>query len=322
MRHPSDSNYHHHHRQNATRDWADACAEIHELLPAYSIGATDPAETALVEFMLPYCGDAAETLATYGAVAEGILNLVPDAGPPPPADQILQAVFDADEQMPAASAVHMVPATNFEVAEPLPFPGEPSNDQEDTNTPRIIYREPPVTSNRWLFPAAAAAMLAIVLLGIISLYLTVRFDDVQRSQAALLAALSEREADTVIVQAPPAATAVAVRSGDLHHRELNSVQTQSVGSMATILWDDGSNVGSLIVYDLPPLPEGQAYQLWLVNEDREVSLGQFHVDESGVGSMLFQSPEPIINFDVIGVSAEDIGGSTAPTSPHVITGDI
>jgi len=44
------------------------CDEIRELLAAYSMGATDPEETALVERHLPDCPEAVAELAEYLAL--------------------------------------------------------------------------------------------------------------------------------------------------------------------------------------------------------------------------------------------------------------
>ena len=73
---------------------------------------------------------------------------------------------------------------------------------------------------------------------------------------------------------------------------------------------------------LEQLAPDMAYQLWVVRDDETLSLGQFHVDDTGTGFMIFQSPEPIVNFDAMGISPEPATGSAAPTHDHVVVGRI
>jgi hypothetical protein len=48
----------------------------------------------------------------------------------------------------------------------------------------------------------------------------------------------------------------------------------------------------------------------------------FQVDAEGSGFLVFQSPEPLTAFDVIGISVEPSDGSVKPTTPHLVTGQI
>ena len=58
------------------------CSEIHELIPAYCLGATDPGETRRVEAHLAQCREAAADAADYQALSETLLFSAPAVGPP------------------------------------------------------------------------------------------------------------------------------------------------------------------------------------------------------------------------------------------------
>lgn len=61
----------------------DECETLRDLLPAYSMGITDPEETALVDRLLPDCPDLREELASYEAMAGAMHAAVPQITPPP-----------------------------------------------------------------------------------------------------------------------------------------------------------------------------------------------------------------------------------------------
>src|SRR5258705_8525299 len=58
------------------------CESLQALLPAYSIGATDEAETRLVESLLPLCPDIAAELPEYLALSGAILETITPVMPP------------------------------------------------------------------------------------------------------------------------------------------------------------------------------------------------------------------------------------------------
>jgi anti-sigma-K factor RskA len=78
----------------------------------------------------------------------------------------------------------------------------------------------------------------------------------------------------------------------------------------------------LLVENLPPLPEGRAYQLWLIEGDRRASGGVFRVDESGRGYLLVRAAAPLAAYDAVGVTDEPAGGSPGPTGSRVLAGSL
>ncbi len=77
------------------------CDDVIALIPSYSLGTTDPAETRFVETMLEHCPEAAVELAEYMALTESMLYLVPDARAPRPKTG---AVMPPTARKPGATA--------------------------------------------------------------------------------------------------------------------------------------------------------------------------------------------------------------------------
>lgn len=72
---------------------------------------------------------------------------------------------------------------------------------------------------------------------------------------------------------------------------------------------------------LAPLPEGRGYQVWLFTENGEqVSAGFLPIDEEGNGRAMVTAPEPFETFWAVGLSAEPLSGSPAPTAPLALGG--
>ena len=79
----------------------------------------------------------------------------------------------------------------------------------------------------------------------------------------------------------------------------------------------------LITADMPPLPAGMVYQLWLVTADgQRDNGGVFSVDAAGHGVLIVDAPHDLAAYARVGVTREPAGGSPAPTNPATINGPI
>ena len=87
----------------------------------------------------------------------------------------------------------------------------------------------------------------------------------------------------------------------------------------TLVYDPDGQVAVLNVWGLDDLPQGQAYQVWLIEPDEtRISGGVFQSsDEVGYISFVIESPASIDSFTGIGVTIEPEGGSPGPTGPRV-----
>ena len=91
------------------------------------------------------------------------------------------------------------------------------------------------------------------------------------------------------------------------------------------LYMDPTDVNALLVtYQLPVLPEGKSYQLWLVNptDNQRISGGVFEVDPEGYGWLRIASPQALSTFQRVGITVEPKKGSPGPTGARVLGGDL
>jgi hypothetical protein len=89
-----------------------------------------------------------------------------------------------------------------------------------------------------------------------------------------------------------------------------------------MFWDPGKRSAILQVSNLPPVPEGKDYQLWLVRGGRELSAGVFAVT-SGSSNMFRVDSLPVIlprGISTIAVTLERKGGAVRPAGEVYLTG--
>jgi hypothetical protein len=82
-----------------------------------------------------------------------------------------------------------------------------------------------------------------------------------------------------------------------------------------LVWHEQAG-GQLFVSDLPPAPEGKAYELWTITGGRPSPAGVFQVDASGQG--IHRVPPTRGAVDVFAVTLEPAAGVPAPTGPIVL----
>jgi anti-sigma-K factor RskA len=75
--------------------------------------------------------------------------------------------------------------------------------------------------------------------------------------------------------------------------------------------------------NLPALPSGRTYQLWLVpTQGSPISAGVFHVDSLGNGEVLLPKLPRNITAKAFAVTLEPAGGVPQPTGPKVLIGAV
>ena len=76
----------------------------------------------------------------------------------------------------------------------------------------------------------------------------------------------------------------------------------------------------LFIYDLPPIPPGKSYQLWVIAEGKPVSAGVFDIDADGRTRFDTVSQPPLDGSVTIAVTIEPEGGLPQPSGPIVLVG--
>lgn len=114
-----------------------------------------------------------------------------------------------------------------------------------------------------------------------------------------------------------------IGQGQMEQYDLSGT-TAAPRALGMIYVAAGSGRGWLLANDLPALPAGRTYQVWLLKGSgpnlSRVSGGLFTTDPEGRGYLLIQAPSPLSHYDGMGITVEPRGGSAWPTGPPVLRG--
>lgn len=246
--------------------------QLKELCALYVLDALEAEETSAFEAHLTDgCPECETELAELRRVSTGLAISVPQVEPDP--------------------AVKARLMERVEMARPLRRP---------------VYRS--VAS--WFPVAAAAAILAILLLGWQTLGLRRQLADQQAQIADLTAQLeSEREISRLLASA---ASRIFELAGTEARPDAN----------ARVLWDTGDGVWYLYVNNLPPLAEDQTYQLWFLVDGAPRSAGILRTDEVGSAFLRVRVPSDVGAVGAAAISLEPAGGVPQPTGPILLLGNV
>jgi len=259
----------------------DAHDALADLAAPYVLGVLTGAEREAFVAHLQTCALCRQEVASLAPVVEGLPQTL-DQAPLPP----------------ALRARVLAAATGNEIAFRQPARSRPSY---------------------WTGWLAAAATLAAIALGAVAWN--------SRTDAARLrgelATAREREAaldrQIVALQASAAyaqQTAAVLRAADLGRVELAG-QTGARDATGRILWSASQGV-VFVATNLPPLPPGRVYQLWVVIADKPRSAGVVVPDAAGHLTVI--NTEPVAAHPTFALTVEPEGGRPAPTGPMLLVG--
>jgi hypothetical protein len=176
---------------------------------------------------------------------------------------------------------------------------------------------------RLAYPLAlAASLLAAVGLGLEVGALRRALDGARTSLASLETRLADaaRERDRLAGELAAREATLA----DLTGRATRTVALAGTGpapqASARAWLDPESRRLVLVVYDLPPPPRGQSYQLWVIAGGEPVSAGVFEIDRAGRTRYETTSQPPLAGPVTIAVTLEPAGGVPKPSGPMVLAG--
>jgi hypothetical protein len=87
--------------------------------------------------------------------------------------------------------------------------------------------------------------------------------------------------------------------------------------VACLVRSDGAEQLVVYVFGSPQTHDGEAYQVWLLNNGDRTSAGTFTVGSSGIGIMTLPLKEGIPTIDSVGVTLEPDSYSSAPRGPKM-----
>jgi anti-sigma-K factor RskA len=261
------------------------CESIQALIPEYALGALPPDEADSVRSHAQSCLHCGRELVAYEHVVDGLLESPAPAAPSP----MLKA------RVMRAARVEGAPRRS--VGRRL------SEWLRSTLSP---------TSGALRLSPAIAALALLVAVG--AAYQTSQLQSHVSSLSAENQSLRSELASSqsVVVEALRPGTTVLQLSG-----------TESApNARASLYCSADSRTGLLAATNLPPLPAGQAYQLWLIRDGKRTSGGMLTVDTSGRGVLAVQAPEPMGVYQSVGMTVEPATGSAGPTGQRVLSGQV
>jgi anti-sigma-K factor RskA len=89
-----------------------------------------------------------------------------------------------------------------------------------------------------------------------------------------------------------------------------------------MFWNPSANRVVLHASNLPPAPEGGAYQLWFVGSGAPIPGGTFDTEADGSAVVTLAGPAAGEAFEGAAVTLEPEGGSATPTPPIIMSGEL
>lgn len=260
-----------------------------EALATYLIGALDDEERAAIEAHLSGCSSCQGEARELQRVVMALARAVPQHTPPKELRaRVLRGVGVAGEPDPGA--------------------GTPASAPFAWSDTRV-----------WL---PLAAMLVVALgLGAHAIRLQDRVDTLESHliDAQKQAADAQRttfEARRVAAETQSAMSVLA--APDLARIDLSG-QPAAPHASARALWSRQRGM-VFTAANLPSVPAGRVYQVWVVTGEGPISAGLLEPDASGGGFRVFHTPSDIPPPVAVAVTLEPAGGVPAPTGEKVLVG--
>jgi anti-sigma-K factor RskA len=109
--------------------------------------------------------------------------------------------------------------------------------------------------------------------------------------------------------------------GGMRAIPLSTADAASNATGFVLVGADGRN-GAVVVDGLPPLDEGQQYQLWLIRDGERTSGAVFSTDQESYGGTRIKVAGSLLEYSAVDVTIEPTGGSPEPTGALVLGGTL
>src|SRR5688500_3427615 len=173
----------------------------------------------------------------------------------------------------------------------------------------------------WLATAASLALVASLSLYTAQLRTRITGLEIELRDARARADAAQQQ--TIVAQrtATGAQTAVAILTAPDVARVDLAGQPVSPGASARAFWSRSRGM-VFNASNLPPLPAGRTYQLWVVTAQAPISAGLLTPDLQGSVSEIFNTPPDIPQPVAMAVTIEPAGGVPAPTGDRYLVGTL
>jgi hypothetical protein len=200
--------------------------------------------------------------------------------------------------------------------------------REPQSRPATRRMAPPAPRRRGVFVRRALVAAALAASVVAAVGLGIEARDLRGDLALASARIGELEEQIAGVAAERSAIARDLAAAERTVAELTAPATRTVAlagtpelpqASARAYFDPQARRHVLVVYDLPPAPEGRDYQLWVIAGGVPVSAGI--VDAHGAGSRHEATSLPAMEGPVtIAITIEPDGGLPQPSGPIVAAG--
>jgi anti-sigma-K factor RskA len=264
--------------------------ELKDYAAAYVLDSLDADERTAFEAHVTGCAECAAEVRTFRRVVAALAVAVPQRSPRPELrDRVLAAIGAAPGRLAEA-----------ERRRPLAAPA---------------VRE-------WAAWLPAAAMIVIAVgIGVYAVRLQTRVADLEARLDAALTQVARADrlvADSSRVAAELQSAMGVIAAPDLARIDLAG-QPAAPGASARALWS--RNRGMVFTAaNLPPLPAGRVYQVWVIAGPAPISAGLLTPDTSGGGLAYYSTPADIPPPQAVAVTLEPAGGVPAPTGAMYLVG--
>jgi anti-sigma-K factor RskA len=295
------------------------------LLALEAVGALEEGERARLEEHLPDCAECREELRE---MADAAASLVYTVAPTQPSPELRANIFqrvravDPSEVFVDPSEVAAAPTS---AVDPSEARGRGGRSRGDGPNARALLGGfslwQLLTGRPALGFGAAAAALALVLLGATTLTLWGRNQTLSAEVARLYDRLRSTESELAGQREQLASARVVgdllaspgVRVAELAGKE------PAPGARAMLAYDRSTGRAVIMASGLPPCPAGHAYQLWLIAGKTPLPGGTFKADSEGRAQMTDRLP-PDVGLPTFAVTLEREGGVSAPEGSVYLVG--
>lgn len=262
--------------------------EEKEMLAAHALGALDPLEARRVEEHLDACSECRSEMEEWRDTASALAYTAPAAEPSPALRSIiLEAVRES-----GARPVSKV-----------------STEQKAEAAPSNVIEMPRRAWNRAQTFTAIAASIAILTLSAALFITWRRLNETQRALAQY-----KTLAETTAQEARRDREVRELLSSPQSRAAVLAGTSAAPGARAQIVYDVRTGQAMLFTNDLPPAPQGKAYQLWFISGSKVMPGKVFTPDR--LGRAMISEQVPISNLDsapVFAVTLEPSGGVQVAT---------
>jgi len=262
--------------------------DIFDLLEEYVSGTLSPAKRRAVESHLDEgCSECQGRLAELGDLAAQMADALPQHEPPVDLKQkILQSVAN-----PSATG------------------------RDDTDDSTASPAEPELPSSSLVRVVFAVAAAAIVVLSFWNWQMYNELDNIRGRLAASEAETERLNRELATYQD---ATFLLAEPG-MQFIDLAGVAPNEQ-AFGKVVIDPERGQGVVYMYELPPTPDGMAYQLWIVREGQPTSVGTFTVNDDGSAMLSLETLPELREIASFEVTIEPAGGEEQPTGMMYLTG--